>query len=136
MCSSDLAGTFSRIKRTVKTLQKSGIDVSLFVDPVRSQILKAKDTGAEAVEIHTGAFDRASTKKAREREFKRIKDAVQYSQRLGFFVAVGHGLKYHNTRRIAKIKGVQELNIGHSIVAQAVFVGLAKAVREMKRLVT
>jgi len=131
----DVERHFNRVKKTVQTLQKKNISVSLFIDPVKKQIQKAKESGATAVELHTGRYDHVPTKAAKTRELKKIKNMVQYAQGLGLIVNAGHGLKYHNTKPIAKIPGIRELNIGHSIISRAAFIGLASAVKEMKKLV-
>jgi len=131
----DVIRHFTRIKRAVATLSKKGIKVSLFIDPAKDQLTKALETGAKIVELHTGEFDRARTKTARERELRKLEAMARYAQGLGLIVNAGHGLKYHNTGAIARIPGINELNIGHSIIARSVFVGLEQAVKEMKRIV-
>jgi len=131
----DVARHFNRIKKTVQILQSRKIKVSLFIDPVEKQIKRAQESGATVIELHTGHYDYVQTKTSRAHELKKIKDMTQYAQRLGLTVNAGHGLKYHNTKAIARIHGINELNIGHSIISRAVFVGLEKAVREMKKLV-
>ncbi|MBF0521792.1 MAG: pyridoxine 5'-phosphate synthase [Candidatus Omnitrophica bacterium] len=127
----DIIGQFSKIKQSVETLQASGIVVSLFIDPVKKQIQKAKDTGAQVIEIHTGSYANAKTKQSLAAELNKIKDMTKYALDLGFIVNAGHGLKYNNTKAVAKISGMNELNIGHSIISRAVFVGLPQAVKEM-----
>lgn len=114
-------------------LAEAGIRVSLFIDPDAQQIDAAVSCGAPMIEIHTGHFADASGL-AHGRELERIRRAVQQGLDLGLQVNAGHGLHYHNVQTIAAIPGVTELNIGHAIVARAVFTGLRKAVREMKRL--
>jgi len=131
----DVIKHFNRVKKTVETLHKKGIHVSLFIDPVKKQIQKAKESGAEIIEIHTGRYDYVRGKAAQKFELKKIKDMTQFARSLGLTVNAGHGLKYHNTKAIAKIPGIKELNIGHSIISRAAFVGLEKAVKEMKRIV-
>lgn len=131
----DVAHHFNRIKNAVDILQKKGIIVSLFIDPVKKQIKKSQESGARAIELHTGRYDRLQTKISLKRELKKLKDVTQYALNLGLIVNAGHGLKYHNTRAIAKIPGINELNIGHSIISRAVFVGLKEAVKEMQCLV-
>lgn len=131
----DVVRHFSRITKTVQTLQKKGIAVSLFIDPIKKQIKKAQESGATIIELHTGRYDLVQTKDARARELKKIKDMTRYAQDLGLTVNAGHGLKYHNTRPIARIPGIEELNIGHSIISRAVFVGLAAAVKEMVKII-
>ncbi|HET8731644.1 MAG TPA: pyridoxine 5'-phosphate synthase [Moraxellaceae bacterium] len=129
----DVAGQFDKIKAACQRLGKLGIDVSLFIDADERQIDAALRAGAPTIEIHTGAYAEAESREAEEAEFARIRDAVNYAAgRL--VVNAGHGLHYHNTQRIAALPAIHELNIGHAIVARAVFSGLAGAVREMKCL--
>jgi len=125
---------FKRIKKAAQQLQQKGIVVNLFIDPVKKQIDASKDSGAAMIELHTGRYARATTQQARLKELKKIKAMTRYAQHIGLIVNAGHGLKYDNTKAIAKIKGIEELNIGHSIIANSVFMGLANAVREMKKL--
>lgn len=131
----DVVKHFSKIKKTTSYLKKQKIEVSLFIDPVKKQILKAKDTGATSIEIHTGKFDGAKTQNQQDKELKKIIAAVDYARKLGLHVSAGHGLKYTNTRLIAEIPGIEELNIGHSIICRALFIGLGPAVKEMLHLV-
>lgn len=131
----DVVRHFRRVRKTVRILQEGKIAVSLFVDPVKTQIKKARESGAAIVELHTGRYDHARTKRGRARELATIKDMTRYARGLGLTVNAGHGLKYHNTRAVARIPGIEELNIGHSIIARAVFVGLERAVREMAKIV-
>jgi len=130
----DVDKHFSRVKAATALLKKKKIVVSLFIDPVIKQIKRTKESGADMIELHTGRYAQAKTKQAQRVELKKIKHATQFAQNLGLVVNAGHGLKYNNTREIAAIKGIEELNIGHSVISRAVFVGLAQAVREMKRL--
>jgi pyridoxine 5-phosphate synthase len=122
------------LKKAIRRLQTGGIPVSLFIDPKREQIKASEDLGAEAVEIHTGQYANARTPADADQELKKILDAVAEASRTHLQIAAGHGLNYVNVGRIAEIKELQELNIGHSIVARAVFVGLDRAVREMLAL--
>ena len=131
----DVIRHFHRIKQTVATLQDRNIAVSLFIDPIKKQIQKAQESGATAIELHTGRYDHVRTKYSQMKELKKIKNMTQYAQGLGLVVNAGHGLKYHNTKAIANILGIEELNIGHSIISRAVFVGLESAVKEMAKLV-
>jgi pyridoxine 5-phosphate synthase len=132
----DVVRHFERVADVVRRLQKKQIAVSLFIGATKAQIFKAKAAGAEMVEFHTGKYDRASTKEARARELKQLRDMTAFAHTLGLVVNAGHGLKYDNTRPVALIPGIEELNIGHSIISRAVFVGLDQAVREMKKIVT
>lgn len=115
--------------------KKGGIAVSLFIDPVKKQIKKAQESGATIIELHTGRYDYVPTKTARTRELNKIKEMTKYARNLGLIVNAGHGLKYHNTKPIARIPGVEELNIGHSIISRSVFVGLESAVKEMIKVI-
>ncbi len=132
----DAARHFGRIQKTVQKLQKAGIEVSLFIDPVRKQIVRSKESGVSIIELHTGRYACAKTACARRRELDQIKQMTAFASRIGLTVNAGHGLKYHNVEAIARIPGIEELNIGHSIISRAVFVGLERAVREMKQIVT
>ncbi len=117
------------------SLAEAGIRVSLFVDPNRRQLDAAVSVGAPVVEIHTGRYADASTPEEVELEFLHVREAVAHARNIGLQVNAGHGLDYHNARRVAAIEGVRELNIGHSIVARALFTGFEEAVRTMKRLI-
>ena len=122
-----------KIKERVARLQDRGIHVSLFIDPDKPQIEAARETGAHAIEIHTGAYCNASGA-AREKERHAIATAAALAQSLGLEVHGGHGLDYENVLPIARIPEIVELNIGHSIIARAVIAGIEQAVREMKEL--
>jgi len=124
-----------KIGRVIESLSKKGIAVSLFIDPDEREIGAAKEIGASVIEIHTGLYSLVKTKKAIDREFKKIKEAAGFALSLGMVVNAGHGLDYTNTARIARIKGMNELNIGHSIISRAMFTGLYKAVRDMRALI-
>jgi pyridoxine 5-phosphate synthase len=129
----DVAGQGARVADAVKALGGAGIRVSLFIDPDLAQIEAAQRAGAPVIELHTGAYA-DSTGGARAREFERLLGAAKFAARLGLIVNAGHGLNYHNVEPIAAIQEIVELNIGHAIVARAVFDGLAKAVRDMKEM--
>lgn len=116
-------------------LAESNIRVSLFIDAVPEQLEAAVKVGAPVVEIHTGHYADAPDRQSRQAEFDKIQQAVEYGNKLGLQVNAGHGLDYHNVSSIAAIQGIKELNIGHSIIARALFSGLASAVREMKALI-
>ena len=128
-----VAGT-KKISDACRRLAEAGVRVSLFVDADPEQIEAAAGTGAPVIEIHTGRFADAASDEARRQELVRIERAVQQALDLKLHVNAGHGLNYHNVQAIAAIPGVAELNIGHAIVARALFTGLREAVREMKRL--
>jgi len=131
----DVISNFSQVQFAVKQLKDAGIRVSLFIGPDAAQIDAAKKAGAPVIELHTGTFADAENAVDQQRELQRIKDAVKYALSLGLVVNAGHGLHYHNVHEIASIEGIDELNIGHAIVAHALFVGWDNAVREMKALV-
>jgi pyridoxine 5-phosphate synthase len=123
----------AKVKDAVDRLQGRGIHVSLFIDSFEAQIAAAKSMGAHAIEIHTGAYCNA-TGAARENELEAIVDAALLARGMGLEVHGGHGLNYENVLPIANIPEMVELNIGHSIIARALFVGISQAVREMKDL--
>jgi pyridoxine 5-phosphate synthase len=123
------------LRRVVKTLHDADIRVSLFVDPDLDQVKAAHRAEAEVVELHTGRYCDARLPADRGRELARIVDACKAASKLGLEVAAGHGLNYQNVEPVAGIPEIEELNIGHAIVARAVLVGLERAVREMKQLV-
>jgi pyridoxine 5-phosphate synthase len=131
----DVVKFFKPLKRAIHRLQRGGIFVSLFVDPRRNQIRASEEAGANAIEIHTGHYCDAKTSPGLEEELKRILDAVDEASHCNLRIAAGHGLHYNNVRRIVEIREIEELNIGHSIVARSVLVGLGQAVREMIALI-
>ena len=116
-------------------LGAAGIRVSLFIDPTQVQLEASAAVGAPVVEIHTGHYADAGDRSTRVRELARIERAVELGRELGLQVNAGHGLDYHNVKAIARIPGIRELNIGHSIMARALFCGLDSAVRDMKRAI-
>lgn len=122
------------ISKVVKNLKDGDITVSLFIDPDLDQVKAAHKVGATRIELHTGRFCEARGEKDRQREFGRIVDAAKMASKLGIGCAAGHGLNYDNVRPIAKLAEIDELNIGHAIVARAVLVGFDRAVREMVEL--
>lgn len=130
----DVVGNFQRVKSACERLAAAGIEVSLFIDADPAQIDAAVNCGAPVIEIHTGAYADAETNAAMQAEYLRIKAGVEYGVTKGLVVNAGHGLNYQNVEPIAALPGITELNIGHAIVARAVFTGLKEAVREMKRL--
>ncbi|MCG8609541.1 MAG: pyridoxine 5'-phosphate synthase [Pseudomonadales bacterium] len=123
-----------KIADACQRLSGHGAEVSLFIDPDPDQVLASKEVGAQAIELHTGAYAEAVHQAERERELLRIKKALEVGLREGLVVNAGHGLHYHNVQAIAELQGINELNIGHAIIARAVFVGLKDAVAEMKRI--
>ena len=120
------------VRRAVKTLRDAEIEVSLFIDPDLDQVKAAHRAEAEVVEFHTGRYCDARLASDRGRELSRIVDACKAASKLGMRVAAGHGLNYRNVHPVAAIPEIEELNIGHAIVARAVLVGMERAVREMK----
>jgi pyridoxine 5-phosphate synthase len=131
----DVIKSLSSLKKAIQRLHKGGIPVSLFVDPKKDQIKASEDAGADVIEIHTGRYCDAETPSQQDDELKKILDAVAEASHRDLKIAAGHGLNYVNVRRIAEIKEIEELNIGHSIIARAVLVGLDRAVREMIALI-
>ena len=130
----DVFSQESRISEACIQLSEANVRVSLFIDADRNQIEAAKRCGAPAVEIHTGHYADAKTRAAKLKEFKKISEAVDIAHDLGLQVNAGHGLHYHNVQPIAAITQIKELNIGHAIIAEAMFSGLQSAVNRMKRL--
>ena len=131
----DVAGQEERISRVVRVLTEGEINVSLFVDPVPDQVKASRRTGVPFVEIHTGQYAEAQTEAERQVALLRIMEAARLGRDLGLRIAAGHGLNYQNVAAVAAIPEVEELNIGHSIVARAALVGLDRAVREMVGLI-
>lgn len=131
----DVKKYFRKIKEAAEFLTSKGITVSLFIDPDKKQIDESCRAGVNMIELHTGQYAAARTKKQLGKELKIIDNMTRYATQSGLVVNAGHGLKYDNTRTVSKIKNIAELNIGHSIISRAVFVGLEKAVKEMRRLV-
>ena len=131
----DVIGNRDRVQRCVDQLLAAGIEVSLFVDPDVDQIGTSRETGAHAVELHTGCYADAETEAARKAELNTLIGAANVAHREGLLLHMGHGLTYRNVVPVARIAGVGELNIGHSIVSRAVLVGMERAVREMKELI-
>ncbi len=131
----DVIAHFDKVTAATKRLTDAGIRVSLFIAPDIEQIDAAHNAGAPVIEIHTGAFADAITGSAQTAELEKIKHALAYALKLGLVVNAGHGLHNHNVHKIAALPGIEELNIGHAIVAHALFVGWDNAVREMKALI-
>ena len=129
----DVIGQEESLRPMCQRLAQDGIRVSLFIDPDRDQLDAALRTGAPVVELHTGAYAEAEGA-VRDQQLHRIRDAARYASDIGLRVHAGHGLHYHNVQAVAAIPEIVELNIGHAIVARAVFDGLPAAVAEMKRL--
>jgi pyridoxine 5-phosphate synthase len=130
----DVIAHFDKVKAACQKLAVNGIRVSLFIGPDIKQIDASKKAGAPVIELHTGTFADAEDEVTKAAELARIKLAVAHALKLGLVVNAGHGLHYHNVHEIAAISGLEELNIGHAIVAHAIFVGWDNAVAEMKAL--
>jgi pyridoxine 5-phosphate synthase len=130
----DVAGQLPRIRDACARLAAAGVRVSLFIDADARQVEASAAAGAPCIEIHTGHYADAAGGASREAEHARILEAVRLAAAAGLRVHAGHGLHYHNVRSIAAIAGIRELNIGHAIIARALFTGLGNAVAEMKRL--
>ncbi|OQX09673.1 MAG: pyridoxine 5'-phosphate synthase [Thiothrix lacustris] len=129
----DIIGQFERVRSVTQRLNAANIRVSLFIEPDIEQIRRVPDIGAPVIELHTGTYANA-TGEAKTRELQRIIEATEFAHSLGIQVNAGHGLDYHNTQAIAAIANIRELNIGHSMVARAVFVGIRQATVEMLEL--
>ncbi len=130
----DVMGQESRITEACKRLAEAGVKTSLFIDADIGQIEAAKRCGAPVIEIHTGHFADATSRQQKQQEYKKIVEAVELGHELGLQVNAGHGLNYQNVKSIAKIPQIIELNIGHAIIADAIFSGLTDSVKTMKRL--
>ncbi|QDD11110.1 pyridoxine 5'-phosphate synthase [Candidatus Methylopumilus planktonicus] len=126
--------SYDHLHRATQTLTQQGSRVSLFIAPDLGDIDLAKKMGAPVIEIHTGRYADAENEVTKQKELKRVKEAAAHALSLGLIVNAGHGLHYHNVNLIAEIPGIEELNIGHAIVAHALFVGWDNAIREMKLL--
>lgn len=131
----DVAGQQSRMGQIVETLQSARIPVSLFIDPEASQIATAAKIGAQFVELHTGRYAEATTADNRQQELAALRQGCEGAIAAGLRVNAGHGLTYWNVSPIACLPGMEELNIGHTIVSRAALVGLERAVREMKQVI-
>lgn len=129
----DVLGLFERVKKSTQQLNHAGIRVSLFIEPDIEHIKRVPDIGAPVIELHTGTYANAMGD-AKKREFERIVNAAEFANELGLHVNAGHGLDYENTSIIAAIPQIRELNIGHSMVARAIFVGIQQATKEMLAL--
>lgn len=130
----DVVSHAAQITRAVEILGSAGIEVSLFIDPDSRQVEAAHRTGAPVIELHTGCYAEAENPERQRTEWARLCAAAEQASRLGLVVNAGHGLHYHNVAEICRIRQLHELNIGHAIVARALFSGLAAAVTEMKRI--
>jgi len=132
----DVIANRMRLKKLISRLSAKKIEVSLFVDPDADQIKCARALGAHAVELHTGRYADSAEGPARDKEYTALLKAADWAGRLKLHLHAGHGLDYRNVQRVARIPGMEELNIGFAIIARALFAGLGPAVREMKELMT
>ena len=130
----DVAGQIDKMAKAVNRLSSVGIQVSLFIDANKAHIDAAVSVGAPVIELHTGCYADAKTKDEQLKELARITEMAKYAYSKGLVVNAGHGLHYHNIKAIAAIPELYELNIGHAIIARAVFDGLSNSVKEMKTL--
>lgn len=131
----DVVGQSGKLRKTVESLRSAGIFVSLFIDPSEEQLVASQKIHADMIEIHTGSYSDAVNEKIKEEELKKIARSAMRAKELGLGVNAGHGLHYHNVKEVAAIREIDELSIGHSIIARAVFVGLDMAVRSMIELI-
>jgi pyridoxine 5-phosphate synthase len=132
----DVVNGRKRVAEAVRRLKDAGIVVSLFLDPDPAQIGVGAELGVDAIELHTGAYAHASARHNCQSELETLAAAGRQVRAAGLHLHAGHGLTYRNVKPVAGIEGMKELNIGHSIIARAIMVGLEQAVRDMKRLVT
>ncbi len=133
----DVLSNINYLKSFIKPFKENNIEVSLFIDPDKTQIESSKDVGADAIELHTGSFSNYFNEKDKLnylKELEKIKDSALFAKEFGLNVYAGHGLNYHSVKLIKKIDLIEELNIGHSIIARAVFVGIERAIKEMVEL--
>ncbi|MEW5757876.1 MAG: pyridoxine 5'-phosphate synthase [Candidatus Omnitrophota bacterium] len=125
----------SQIRNIIKKLKKNNIEVSLFIDPDNRQITASKEIGVKIVELHTGKYANSSSEKLKNRFLEELTNSVNFARELGLTINAGHGLNYYNVKPIAQIQGIEELNIGYSIICRAAIVGLEKAVRDMIKII-
>jgi pyridoxine 5-phosphate synthase len=130
----NLKENFLSLKDSVQALQEDGVPVSLFINPDLEDVKRSQDLGALGIELHTGSYAEASSPEVAQKEIQRIREASRFGSELKLKVFAGHGLHYENILPLVPILEIEEYNIGHSIIARAVFVGLKEAVREMKIL--
>ena len=130
----DVVSIEEYLKDYIKELKENGIAVAVFIDPEKNQIDASVEVGADAVELHTGEYANSTSESKKEKELRRLKEAAKYAKKTGLDVFAGHGLTYTNVQPVASIPEIEELNIGHSIIANSIFWGLEEAVRKMKRL--
>lgn len=132
----DIVGLKEKVKGVVTALKDKGIVLNLFIDPTEEQVRASKEAGADAIELHTGSYANAKDEGSRRKELEKVARCTRLGVRLGLTVNAGHGLTYENVSPVAAIKGIEELNIGHSIVSRSIFTGMEEAVRQMKALIS
>ena len=132
----DVIANQTAVREAAKRLKDAGILVSLFIDPDIEQVDMARAVGADAIEFHTGTYAEAKTADAVAAELAKLRTATAHAIQRSLHVHMGHGLNYHNVAAVVRIPGVEELNIGHSIISRAVLVGMERAVRDMKRVMS
>lgn len=130
----DVVSHSSELKRVIETLRRGGIKVSIFIDPDPAQVRESREVDADSVEINTGKYAETKNEEEARGEYEKIKECVHIAKGLGLRVLAGHGLTYRNVKLISDIPEIEELNIGHNIIARAALVGMERAVREMKAL--
>lgn len=131
----DVIGQRKKVAKYVKKLKEAGIRVSLFIDADADQIIAAHEVGATVIELHTGAYADAENHEKQTYELARIAAGAELGSELGLVVNAGHGLNIHNVSPIASLPQIQELNIGHALIAQAIFLGLPEAIKQMKEVI-
>jgi len=131
----DVAGNMKKVAGAINKLKKHNIAVSLFIDPIKSQIDASAKLGVEMIELHTGRYADAKTESSKRLRLTELERAARYGYQKGLIVNAGHGLDYYNVKSVARIPHIEELNIGYSVVCRAALVGLDRAVREMKALI-
>ena len=131
----DVIGASNIMRDWIKQIRDAGIRISLFIDPEEEQIKASREIGAEDVELHTGCYANANNSAELDSEFQRLVSGAEIAHQQKMRVNAGHGLNYINTQRICGLPHLSELNIGHSIVSRAIFVGISEAVREMKEII-
>ena len=131
----DILDNRKRVEQCLRLFKKNKIPVSFFINPDLKQIQAGKDLGCGAIELHTGFYANAVSQKSKKAQLLRLKNAVDFSNSLGILTHVGHGLDYDNVGALTRLKGLEEFNIGYSIITRAVWVGLGKAVKEMREKV-
>ena len=132
----DVMGASNIMRDGIKKIRDAGIRVSLFIDPEEDQIKASRGIGADDIELHTGCYANAKNSAEIDREYERLVSGAENAYQQQLKVNAGHGLNYTNTQRICRLPHLRELNIGHSIVSRSIFVGISKAVREMKEIIT